>query len=69
MQLSAPLPRSHRILMSFSYRNAWWVVFWENDRMRMPLPRKARFSTDEAMVEFVRRAGYLMTLEIRPSST
>jgi len=65
MQLSAPVPRKHRILMSFSYRDVWWVVFWENDRMRTPLPRKARFTTDEAMVKFIRRAGGSRTLEDR----
>ena len=63
MQLGAPQPRKHRVLMSFSYRDVWWVVFWDNDRMRTPLPRKARFTTNEAMVEFIRRAGYPMTLE------
>ena len=48
--------------MTFSYRETWWVVFWDNDRMRTPLPRKARFTSDEAMVEHP-RAGYSMTLE------
>jgi hypothetical protein len=32
---------------------------------RTPLPRKARFITDEAMVEFTRRAGGPRTLEDR----
>jgi hypothetical protein len=65
MQPGAPQPRKHRVLMSFSYRDVWWVVFWDNDRMRTPLPRKARFTTDEAMVEFIRRAGGMRTLEDR----
>jgi hypothetical protein len=50
--------------MTFSYgKGFWFVVFWENDRMRTPLPRKARFATDEAMLEFIRRAGGPKTLE------
>jgi hypothetical protein len=64
MQLSAPQPSRYRVLMSFNYgQGFWWVVFWNNDRMRTPLPRKARFRTDEAMVKFVRRAGAARTLE------
>jgi hypothetical protein len=66
MQLSAPQPRKHRVLITFNYgKGAWWVVFWESDRMRNPLPRRARFTTDEAMVEFTRRAGGPKTLEDR----
>jgi hypothetical protein len=65
MQLSAPQPRKHRVLMSFGYEEVWSVVFWDNDRRRTPLPRKARFTSDEAMVEFIRRAGGTRTLEDR----
>ena len=49
--------RKHRVLMSFDYRNVWQVVFWGTDRMRTMLPRQARFTTDEALMEFARRAG------------
>jgi hypothetical protein len=31
--------------------------------MRRPLPRKARFTTDESPIEFARRAGGCRTLE------
>jgi hypothetical protein len=65
MQLSAPTPRKHRVLMSFSYREVWYVVFWNNNRMRTPLPRKARFTTDEALIEFTRRAGGIRMQEDR----
>jgi hypothetical protein len=52
--------------MSFNYgEGAWWVVFWDNDRMRTPLPRKAHFTTDEALIEFTRRASGLRTSEDR----
>jgi len=52
--------------MTFSYgKGFWWVVFWQTDRMRTPLPRKARFTTDEALIEFTRRAGGPKTLEDR----
>jgi hypothetical protein len=50
--------------MSFGEKNGcWFVVFWNNDRKRTPLPRKARFTTDESMIEFIRRAGGTKTLE------
>jgi hypothetical protein len=52
-----PPTRKHRVLMTFSHHDVWWVVFWDNDHTRTPLPRKARFTTDEAMVEFIRSAG------------
>jgi hypothetical protein len=52
------------VLISFDERNGcWFVVFWNNDRMRRPLPRKARFTTDESLIEFTRRAGGCRTLE------
>jgi hypothetical protein len=63
MQLSAPQPRKHKVLMSFDYKKVWSVVFWDTDRMRTPLPRKARFNSDEVMMEFIRRAGGPRTLE------
>lgn len=63
MQLSAPIPGKHKVLMSFRYWNAWDVTFFNTDRMRTALPRRARFSTDEAMVEFIRRAGGPRTFE------
>jgi hypothetical protein len=66
MQLSAPVPRSHKVLMSFGEKNGcWFVAFWDNDRMRTPLPRKAFFHSDEALIEFTRRAGGPKTLEDR----
>jgi hypothetical protein len=65
MQLSAPQPRKHRVLMSFRYWNAWDVIFFNTDRMRTALPRRARFNSDEVMVEFARRAGGLRTSEDR----
>jgi hypothetical protein len=57
MQLSAPQPRKHRVLMSFTYRKGWHVCFFDGDRHRRQLPRLAFFNSDEAMVEFTRRAG------------
>ena len=66
MQLSAPTPRRHKVLMSFGEKNdCWFVVFWNSDRMRTSLPRKARFATDESMIEFARRAGGIRTQEDR----
>jgi hypothetical protein len=34
MQLAAPQPRRHEVLMSFRYWNAWDVIFFDTDRMR-----------------------------------
>jgi hypothetical protein len=65
MRLSAQAPRKHRVLMSFRYWNAWDVIFFDFDRMRTELPRRARFATDEALVEFARRAGGPKALEDR----
>jgi hypothetical protein len=50
--------------MDFTYAaNCWSVVFWNADRIRTMLPRKARFTTDEALVVFAQRAGGCRTLE------
>lgn len=65
MQLSAPIPRKRRVLMSFTYRKGWHVCFFDCDRNRRQLPRLAFFNSDEAMVEFTRRAGGPKTLEER----
>jgi hypothetical protein len=65
MQLSAPVPQKRRVLMSFTYRKGWYVCFFECDRNRRQLPRLAFFNSDEAMVEFTRRAGGPKTLEER----
>jgi hypothetical protein len=57
MQLSSPVRRRHKVLMSFGEKNGcWFVVFWNTDRMRTPLPHKARFHSDEVMLEFIQRA-------------
>ena len=37
MQLAAPQPRRHKVLMSFRYWNAWDVIFFDTDRMRTAL--------------------------------
>jgi hypothetical protein len=65
MQLSAPQPRRHKVLMLFRYWSAWDVIFFDTDRMRTALPRSARFNSDEVMIEFARRAGGLRTSEDR----
>ena len=57
MQLAAPQPRRHW--------NAWDVVFFDIDRMRTALPRRARFNSDEALIEFAQRAGGIKMSEDR----
>ncbi|MCU1248879.1 MAG: hypothetical protein JWQ49_1908 [Edaphobacter sp.] len=60
-----PQPRRHKVLMSFRYWNAWDVIFFDTDRMRTALPRRARFNSDEAMIEFAQRAGGIKMSEDR----
>src|ERR1700687_3831144 len=64
MQLTAPQPRRHKVLMSFRYWNAWDVIFFDTDRMRTALPRRARFN-NEALIEFAQRAGGIKMSEDR----
>jgi hypothetical protein len=55
--------------MSFVEKSGCWVVvFWNEDRMRTPLPRKARFTNDESMIKFARRAGVAGRWRIRTFS-
>jgi hypothetical protein len=65
MQLAAPQPRRHKVLMSFRYWNARDVTFFDTDRMRTALPRRARFNSDEALIEFAQRAGGIKMSEDR----
>jgi hypothetical protein len=51
--------------MSFRYWNAWDVIFFNMHRIRTALPRRARFTTEEGLIEFTRRAGGPKTLEDR----
>jgi hypothetical protein len=51
--------------MSFTFRKGWHVCFFDSDRNRCQLPRLAFFNSDEAMVEFARRAGGPKTLKDR----
>jgi hypothetical protein len=55
--------RMPKVLMSFHYKSGWEVVFFDSDRRRTLLPRKAFFNSDEALVEFVRRGNGVKTLE------
>jgi hypothetical protein len=47
------------------YWNAWDVIFFDPDRMRTALPRRAKFSSDETLIEFAQRAGGLKMSEDR----
>jgi hypothetical protein len=51
--------------MSFTFRKGWHICFFDRDRRRSQLPRLAFCNSDEAMVEFSRRAGGPKTLEDR----
>ena len=51
--------------MSFRYWNTWDVIFFDTDRMRTALPRRARFNSDEALIEFAQRAGGIKMSEDR----
>jgi hypothetical protein len=65
MQLATPQPHKRRVLMSFTHRKGWHVCFFDVDRSRRQLPRLAFLNSDEALVEFVQRAGGPKTLEDR----
>jgi hypothetical protein len=65
MQLPTPTLRTHCVLMSFTLRKGWHICFFECGHNRRQLPRLAFFNSDEAMVEFARRAGWPKTLEDR----
>jgi len=65
-QLFSPVPRKFKVLASLVEKSGCWVVvFWNEDRMRTPLPRKARLTNDESMIKFARRPGGRRTLEDR----
>jgi hypothetical protein len=68
MQLAAPQPRRHKVLMSFRYWNAWDVIFFDTDRMRTALPRRATFNSDGSLIEFAQRAGGIKISEDRQFS-
>jgi hypothetical protein len=55
----------HKVLMSFTFRKGWHICFFDYDRRRSQLPRLAFCNSDEAMIEFTRRAGGPRTLEDR----
>ena len=54
-----------KVLMSFTFRKGWHICFFDCNRRRSQLPRLAFCNSDEAMIEFSRRAGGPKTLEDR----
>lgn len=54
-----------KVLMSFHYDKGWHVGFFDGDRKRTALRRKAFFNSEETMLEFIKRSGGLKTLEDR----
>ena len=54
-----------KVLMSFTLRKGWHICFFDCNRRRSQLPRLAFCNSDEAMIEFSRRAGGPKTLEDR----
>jgi hypothetical protein len=43
--------------MSFYYSNGWRIAFFDDDRRRSALPRRAFCHDDETLLDFIRRAG------------
>jgi len=43
--------------MAFHYEQGWRCTFFMDDRRRTALPRRAFFTADEALFEFIRRGG------------
>ena len=54
-----------KVLMSFTFRKGWHICFFDCNRRQSQLPRLAFCNSDEAMIEFSRRAGGPKTLEDR----
>jgi hypothetical protein len=48
-----------------TFRKGWHICFFDCDRRRSQLPRLGFCNSDEAMIEFSRRAGGPKTLEDR----
>jgi hypothetical protein len=58
-------PPRHKVILSFAYQNGWQCSFFDADRKRTLLPRRAFLNSEETMTEFVRRSGGIKTLEDR----
>ena len=43
--------------MSFHFEKGWRVTFFEDDRRRSALHRRAFIHTDEQLMDFIQRAG------------
>lgn len=43
--------------MSFHYSNGWRIVFFDDDRRRSALPRRAFCHDDQTLLSFIQRAG------------
>jgi hypothetical protein len=43
--------------MSFQYSNGWRITFFDDDRRRSALPRRAFCHDDETLLAFIQRAG------------
>jgi len=58
----AQRPKTHRVYMSFMFRNGWYCQFLEED-LKTSLPRKVTLKTEDQVKEMARRGGAVMNLE------
>lgn len=49
--------KTYRVLASFHYEDGWHISFYDNDRRRSQLPRRAFCHDDESLLAFLQRAG------------
>ena len=57
--------KTYRVLASFHYEGGWHISFYDNDRGRSQLPRRAFCHDDEALLAFIQRAGGAKDSDIR----
>jgi hypothetical protein len=55
---------SHRVYMSFMFRQGWHVQFLEAD-LKTPLPRRLSFADPDKIREMARRGEAMQTSEAR----
>ena len=58
-------PMTHRVIMSFHFEQGWRIAFFDDDRRRSALSRRAFCHDDETLLDFIRRAGGVKGSDMR----
>jgi len=59
-----PRDQTHRVYLSFQFRDGWQCQFLEAD-LQTPLPKKLHFASSDKLIELVERAGGFIDQETR----